>query len=58
MKELLEKYLKKEATIVVGGLTVDVIIKDVKTSYGRDRFHVSPVAGKGLVWVEKVNLKK
>lgn len=58
MKELIEKYVGKKATIFCGGLSVEVTIIDVKTSYGRDRYKVTPVAGKGEVWVEAVTLAK
>lgn len=58
MKELIEKYVGKKGTIFVGGLVVEVNIIDVKKAYGQERFKVSPVAGKGEVWVEKVTLIK
>lgn len=58
LSEINEKYLGREATIKLGGLEIKVIISDVKTSYGRDRFLVSPVSGSGQVWVEVVKLKK
>lgn len=56
MKELTEKYLNKKGYIVLGGLSVHVLIKDVKRSYGRDRFLVTPINGKSEIWVEKVKL--
>jgi hypothetical protein len=49
-------YLGKQATVQVGGLTVQVIIANVKQSYGRTRFLVSPVAGSGSIWIESVTL--
>lgn len=55
MKELLQN-IGKEAEISVGGLTVLVTIDDVKKSYGHDRFLVTPIAGRGSVWVEAVSL--
>lgn len=58
MKELIAKYVGKKGTILVGGLTVEVNILDVKVSYGQERYRVSPVTGKGFVWVEKVTLIK
>lgn len=58
MKELIEKYLGKKATVFLGGLKVEVKIVDVKTSYGRDRFQITPTAGSGEVWVESVTLIK
>lgn len=58
IKDLLNKYIDKEATVFNGGLTIDVIIKDVKVTWGRERYLICPVAGKGEVWVESVNLKE
>lgn len=61
MKELIDKYVGKKATIDCQspkGMTVNVTITDVKISYGTERYLVSPVEGKGAVWVEKVSLTK
>ncbi len=57
MKEFLED-IDKPATINMNGLFIDVIITDVKISYGNKRWKVKPVAGKGEIWIERVNLKK
>lgn len=54
MKTLLEKYLNKKVHIKIGGLIVGVVILDVKQSYGKTRYLVSPVTGKGEVWVESI----
>lgn len=56
MKELIEKYVGKEAMVFLGGLRVRVQITDVKMSYGRERFEITPVAGEGKIFVESVNL--
>ena len=56
MKELFEKYFQKQGYIFVAGLKILVRIKDIKKSYGRPRFLVSPIAGEGEVWVELVAL--
>ncbi len=58
MKKEVETYVGKKAVVELGGLTVEVKIIDVKKSYGRDRFLISPVSGKGEVWVENVTLIK
>lgn len=58
MKELYETYLNKNGSVFIGGLSVDVKIIDVKVSYGRERFQVTPISGKGEVWVESVSVKK
>lgn len=56
MKELYEKYVGKKATAFLGGLSVEVNIVDVKVSYNRERYQITPVAGSGKVWVENVHL--
>jgi len=56
MKDLIEKYVGKVGDIKLGGLTVMVMINDVKMSYGKERFLVSPASGKGEIWVEAVTL--
>lgn len=53
MKELLA-VINKEGFITTGGLRVDVKVTDVKQSYGRTRYLVTPIAGEGEVWVESV----
>ena len=53
MKELLA-VINKEGFITTGGLRVDVKVTDVKQSYGRTRYLVTPLAGEGEVWVESV----
>ena len=57
MKEKIEKYVGELAYVFIGGLKVEVEILDVKITYGKDRFCVTPVAGSGTVWVESVVLK-
>lgn len=44
----------KVREIEVNGLAVDVMVNDVKQAYGRTRYLVSPVAGRGQVWVERL----
>lgn len=56
MKELYEKYVGKEAVIRLGGLSVLVKIEDIKVTYGRERFFVTPVSGTGKIWVETIYL--
>lgn len=46
------KNIGRKAYIKVGGLDVEVIIKDFKNSYGKSRWLVTPVAGRGEVFVE------
>ena len=51
MKELLNKWFHRKVNIILGGLTVSVVIMDIRTAWGRTQFQVSPVAGKGDIWV-------
>jgi len=57
MKELMQSIGKK-GTITAGGLRVNVKVLDVKQSYGRDRYLVTPLSGTGEVWVESITLQK
>lgn len=57
MKEKLQK-IGKTGTFFTGGLAVAVTITDYKQSYGRDRWLVTPLNGRGEVWTESVNFDK
>lgn len=46
------KNIGRKAYIQVGGLDVEVVIKDFKNSYGKNRWLVVPTSGRGEVWVE------
>jgi hypothetical protein len=50
----MQGMLGKRAHIAVGGLLVEVTVLDGKVSYGQTRWKVSPVSGRGEVWVEKL----
>ena len=50
--------IDKRATTKIGDLTIEVIVRDFKQSYGNDRWLVEPVAGNGRTWVEKITPKK
>ena len=50
--------IDKRATTKIGDLTIEVIVRDFKQSYGNDRWLVEPVAGSGSTWVEKITPKK
>jgi hypothetical protein len=56
MKNEVEKYVGQKGWIKLGLLTVDVNITDVKQAYGKTRYQVEPVSGKGSAWVEDVVL--
>ena len=53
------KLIDKVATYSVGDLTINVLIVDVKSSYGRDKVKITPLSGNGEQWVmvESVVLK-
>ena len=51
-KEAME-MIGKEGSIAIGGLRVKVIVTDVKNSYGKDRYEVTPIAGSGSIWTEQ-----
>lgn len=50
----LQQYINRKMDINLGELQVSIVILDIKMSYGRTRFLVSPVTGKGEVWVESI----
>ena len=52
MKNLFEKWLNRKVHIHLGGLKISVVIVDIKLSYGKYRFQVSPESGTGEIWVE------
>ena len=57
MKNKIEEFVGKVATVKLGGLVVDVEVIDVKNSYGRDRYLISPLEGEGEIWVETITIK-
>lgn len=55
----MNEYLKnigRTGEVVANGLIVYVTILDVKQSYGRVRYMVEPVSGRGNVWVEHITI--
>lgn len=54
MKEKLAKIGKTAQLQTAWGFTVKVEILDFKNSYGRDRWLVEPIEGKGSAWVENL----
>ncbi len=58
MKELIDEVVGKQGCIEIEGLKVDVIIRDVKSSYGNIRYLISPIAGSGEVWKEQITINK
>ena len=52
MKNLIKKYVDEEFRINLNGLEIYITVIDIKFTYGRYRFLVTPVAGKGEIWVE------
>lgn len=51
---------RKKATAKINGLTIDVRILDNKSSYGNERYLVTPLKGTGQIWVDikNITLKK
>lgn len=58
MKKEVSEFVGKKATLDCNGLSVEVKIVDVKSSYGRMRYLVTPASGSGEVWVEKITIIK
>lgn len=56
MNDKIKSYVGKTGQVNLGGLLVNVKIIDVKQSYGRDRYKVTPVSGKGEIWIERITL--
>jgi hypothetical protein len=56
IKEL-SKAIDKTALLTEGGLSFPVLIKDAKISYGQARYLISPIGGKGEVWVNDNRVK-
>lgn len=56
MKNLIEKYVNKKATIAQNRMRFNVIIKDVKMNYGKELFLVAPEKGEGEAWIAEVKL--
>lgn len=56
MKELLEN-IGREGSIYLNDLRIEVVVKDIKMSYGKVRYLVVPIAGSGEVWIEKVGFR-
>ena len=44
----------KTVTIKSENLRFEVKVLDTKNSYGRKRYLVTPIAGKGRVWIENI----
>lgn len=56
MKELFEKNVGKKAMILINKLLIEVIVKDIRNSYGRIQYLITPVAGKNECWVNEISL--
>ena len=55
------KYIGKNCLVKVGRTGkcyTECTIKDVRTTYGKTYYQISPLCGKGTVWVEKVKILK
>lgn len=56
LAQVVEKYLNKKANLKVDGITIEVTVMDVRYSYGKIRFGVTPIAGSGIGYFEDVTL--
>jgi hypothetical protein len=57
MQEEIKKYVGKKALYASDlSLKFEVVIKDFKIVFGRNRYLVMPVKGTGERWVENVTL--
>lgn len=52
------QFVGKTGTVELGGLEFEVIIKDYKRSWGRERFLIAPKSGEGMKWAENVHLSR
>ncbi len=50
---MIQKYVDKQGSVLIGGMRVNVRIIDVKESYGKQRWLVAPLSGMGQAWVEQ-----
>jgi len=57
VKEL-SKAIDTTALLSEGGLSFPVLIKDAKIAYGQARYLVSPIGGRGEVWVNQERVKQ
>lgn len=46
----------REGWIQHAGLTIRVRVVDVMSAYGRERYCVTPLAGTGQLWTERLTL--
>ena len=53
----LAKLIDKTGTIRVQQMLVNVVIVDVKSSYGRTRYQVRPLSGSGLSWFDAASIQ-
>lgn len=58
MKDKLASIGKTATIQTEWGFRILVKILDYKNSYGRDRWLVTPVAGNGEAWVEKITFEE
>lgn len=44
--------IKKDMSILFKNLHFDIVVKDTKKTYGKERVLITPKAGSGEVWVD------
>lgn len=51
------KNIKKKGTITLKDMEFEVRITSVKSAYGRILYEVTPIAGTGSTWIEKITIQ-
>lgn len=54
----LKEFIGKHGTIELSGLTIKVMVRDIKETWGRTRYLVTPVAGSGEIFVENIRISE
>lgn len=55
LKEMM-KFIGKEVSYNIHGLTVQVKVIDIRQAYGRIDYRITPINGKGNIWVSSSTL--
>lgn len=54
----LQQFIGRKALLPFGPtneVMIEVVVVNVKETWGRVRYQIRPVAGFGVIWVEKLN---
>lgn len=58
MNKKVGEEVGKNAYVIIGKVKFEVLVKDIKNSYGKTRYLIAPIAGRGEMWTEKVSIIK